>query len=35
LIREFPRRIVSLDAGSLANDDLPLFRGTAGKTGQS
>lgn len=35
LIREFPRRIVSLDAGRLANDDLPLFRGTAGKAGQS
>jgi len=35
LIREFPRRIVSLDAGRLANDDLPLFRGTAVKAGQS
>ncbi len=35
LIRKFPRRIVSLAAGSLAVDDLPLFQGSAGMTGQS
>ena len=29
LMREFPRRTVSLHAGSLAMDDLPLFRGAA------
>ena len=34
LIRQFPRRIVSLEAGSLAKDDLPLFRGVADMTGQ-
>ena len=34
LIRQFPRRIVSLDAGSLAMDDLPLFKGTADMAGQ-
>jgi cell division transport system ATP-binding protein len=35
LIRKFPRRIVSLAAGRLAVDDLPLFKGAAGMTGQS
>ncbi len=35
LIRKFPRRIVSLAAGRLAVDDLPLFQGSAGTTGQS
>ncbi|MDT8443095.1 MAG: cell division ATP-binding protein FtsE [Desulfuromonadales bacterium] len=35
LIRMFPRRIVSLAGGSLAVDDLPLFQGSAGTTGQS
>jgi cell division transport system ATP-binding protein len=34
LIRQFPRRVVSLDSGSLAMDDLPLFRGQAETTGQ-
>lgn len=35
LIRQFPRRVVSLDAGSLAVDDMPLFRGRTEATGQS
>ena len=35
LIRQFPRRVVSLDAGSLAMDDMPLFRGQTEATGQS
>ena len=35
LIRQFPRRVVSLDAGSLAMDDMPLFRGRTGATGQT
>jgi cell division transport system ATP-binding protein len=34
LIRQFPRRVVSLDSGSLAMDDLPLFREQAETTGQ-
>ena len=29
LIRQFPRRVVALDAGSLAMDDMPLFNGHA------
>ncbi len=33
LIRQFPRRIVSLEAGSLATDDLPLFRSQAEVSG--
>jgi len=33
LIRQFPRRVVSLDAGSLATDDLPLFKGQTGMVG--
>ena len=35
LIQQFPRRIVSLAAGSLAVDDLPLPRLSAEVTGQS
>ena len=35
LIRQFPRRVVSLDAGSLAVDDMPLFHGRTEATGQS
>ena len=35
LIRQFPPRIISLTAGSLASDDLPLFRGNASSTGSS
>jgi len=35
LIRQFPRRVVSLTAGSMANDDLPLFRGSGTATGQT
>lgn len=34
LIRQFPRRIVALESGSLATDDLPLFRGSAEMTGR-
>ncbi len=34
LIRQFPRRIVALEGGSLAMDDLPLFRGTTEMTGR-
>ena len=33
LIRQFPRRIISLDSGALATDDLPLFRGQKETTG--
>ena len=33
LIRQFPRRVVSLDTGSLATDDLPLFKGQTGMIG--
>jgi ABC-type ATPase involved in cell division len=35
LIRQFPRRVVSLEAGSLANDDLPLFAGRQGLDGHT
>ncbi len=35
LIRQFPRRVVSLEAGSLAMDDMPLFRGPSEMTGNS
>lgn len=32
IIRQFPRRIVSLDAGRMTTDDLPLFSGQADKS---
>jgi len=35
LIRQFPRRVVSLEAGSLTTDDLPLFNGQTERRGQS
>lgn len=34
LIQQFPRRIVSLAAGSITLDDWPQFRGPAGLTGR-
>jgi cell division transport system ATP-binding protein len=34
VIQQFPRRIVSLAAGSIALDDWPQFRGPAGLTGR-
>jgi cell division transport system ATP-binding protein len=33
LINQFPRRVVSLEAGSLATDDMPFFKGQSGRTG--
>jgi len=35
LIRQFPRRVVALEAGRLAMDDMPLFRGPSEMTGNS
>lgn len=34
LIRQFPRRVVTLEAGSIATDDLPLLRTSSAMTGQ-